>query len=122
MATILYVDDELSVQRVVRLWLERRRHEVLTASSLAEAKRLIADRPIDGVFIDLWLGSESGFDLQEWIAAHDPRLAGHVAFVTGDTTPDEPHAARLAKAALPVLAKPFDFEKVEEVVRAWTDH
>ncbi len=121
MATILYVDDELSVQRVVRLWLERRRHEVLTASSLAEAQRVIADRRVDGVFIDLWLGNESGFDLQEWIAAHDPRLARHVAFVTGDTTPDEPQATRLAKAGLPVLAKPFDFARLEEVVRAWSE-
>ena len=121
MATILYVDDELSVQRVVRLWLERRQHEVLTAASLAEAKQVIADRRIDGVFIDLWLGSESGFDLQQWIAEHDPRLAGHIAFVTGDTTPEEPYASRLAQAALPVLAKPFDFGRLEEVVRGWSE-
>ena len=120
MATILYVDDELSVQRVVRLWLERRNHEVLTAASLAEAKQIVAETPVDGVFIDLWLGTESGFELQEWIAARIPRLARRLAFVTGDTTPDEPYATRLAEAGLPVLAKPFDFDRLEEVVRGWT--
>lgn len=120
MATILYVDDEISVQRVVRLWLERRGHEVITASSLADAQNVIASMPVDGVFIDLWLGTESGFDLRQWIAARDPRLAQRIAFVTGDTTPEEPYASRLADAGLPVLPKPFDFGKLEEVVRSWT--
>ena len=121
MATILYVDDELSVQRVVRLWLERRGHQVHTAASLAEAKRILAETSVDGAFIDVWLGSESGFDLQQWIATNEPRLARRIAFVTGDTAPDEPYASRIAEAGLPVLAKPFDFGELEEIVRGWGD-
>lgn len=119
MARILYVDDETSVQRVVRLWLTRRGHEVHTAANLAEATRILETVTIDGVFVDLWLGTESGFELQAWIDEHVPQLARRVAFVTGDVTPDEPIASRLEDLGLPVLAKPFEFAAVEARVAEW---
>lgn len=119
MARILYVDDEPSVQRVVRLWLTRRGHEVHTASNVAEATRILERTAVDGVFVDLWLGGESGFELQAWIDERDPALTKRIAFVTGDVTPDEPNATRLAQLGVPVIAKPFDFAVVEAQIAVW---
>ena len=67
MAIVLYVDDEDSIRRAMKAWLVRRGHTVFTAGCLDDARTVLQSNEVDGAFIDLWLGTESGFDLFEWI-------------------------------------------------------
>src|SRR5215472_4020687 len=105
MATVLYVDDEDAIRRAVAAWLTRRGHTVHTAGSLAVARDLIASHEIDGVFIDVWLGEESGLELQDWIEEHSPALSPKIVFVTGDLGVSEILRCSLGKLGKPVLAK-----------------
>src|ERR687886_520714 len=84
MPAILFVDDEAALRRAAQRWLERTGVTVHTASSILGAKQSLARNPVDGAFLDVWLGDGSGFELYAWIQAHYPRLVNRVAFMTGD--------------------------------------
>lgn len=119
MATVLYVDDERAIGRALRSWLTRRGHTVYTAASIDEAKKALESSAVDGAFIDIWLGSESGFDLFEWIDMNFPQVAANVVFVTGDIIPDRAVQQSLDSYARPVLVKPFELSELEGIVRGW---
>ena len=119
MAAVLYVDDEEAIRRALRSWLTRRGHVVYTAGSSAEAREVLTSHDVDGAFIDIWLGKESGFDLFEWIDVHKPQVAEHVVFVTGDIIRDGDVEQALLALERPVLAKPFELGELERIVVSW---
>jgi DNA-binding NtrC family response regulator len=119
-ATVLYVDDEDAIRRALRSWLMRRGHVVLTAGSGDEARSILESHSVDGVFIDIWLGQESGFDLFEWIDMHRPEVAEHAVFVTGDIVRDPEVERSLAALERPVLVKPFELGELERIVQGWS--
>lgn len=119
MATVLYVDDEEAIRRAVRSWLSRKGHVVHEAESAAAARAVIEAQPgIQGIFIDLRLGVESGIALFEWLERHHPELARHAAFVTGgyDETPPPTREGRN-----PVFSKPFQMRAIEAQAAAWEE-
>src|SRR3982751_3375774 len=62
MALLLYVDDEETIGRAVSRWFERRAHEVHLARSVEDAKQVLTVHEPAAIFIDVWLGKESGFE------------------------------------------------------------
>ena len=120
MATILFVDDEESLRRAVRAALGRRGHTVHTADSVARAVRCFELYEFDGVFVDVWLGRESGFDLLSWMQNHRPRAAKHVVFVTGDVAFSAADNRKLRALGFPILGKPFAIEDLDAHATNWT--
>jgi DNA-binding NtrC family response regulator len=119
-ATVLYVDDEEPIRRALRSWLVRRGHTVFTAGSSDEAREVLNANEVHGVFIDIWLGEESGFDLFEWIDMHRPRVAENAVFVTGDIIREPEVERSLAALERPVLTKPFELGELERIVSGWS--
>jgi DNA-binding NtrC family response regulator len=119
LATVLYVDDERAIGRALKSWLTRRGHVVSTAASVDEARKILETSQIDGAFIDIWLGTESGFDLFEWVDMNQPRVAANVVFVTGDIIPERAVQETLDTYGRPVLVKPFELSELEGIVRGW---
>jgi len=119
MATVLYVDDEDAIRRVVVSWLTRRGHTVHTAATLADARALLESRRIDGAFVDVRLGDENGVELQTWIEEHQPRLSSNIVYVTGDVGSGEVTSPALANVDRPVLAKPFELLELDAIVERW---
>jgi DNA-binding response OmpR family regulator len=112
MPSLLYVDDEENIGRIVARWFERRGHEVYIARDVAEAKRLLLLHSPDAIFIDVWLGQESGFELMSWIEDVRGHLADRVTFVTGELA--ESRGRRVWRTlGRPVLQKPFDLAQLE---------
>ena len=119
MATVLYVDDEEPIRRVVCAWLSRKGHTVHTAANVAGARELLSTHAIDGAFIDVWLGTESGLELQDWIDENRPDFASHVVFVTGDAVSTDANELAAKYLGRPVLPKPFDMDELEAWVERW---
>lgn len=117
--TVLYVDDEEAIRRAVSAWLTRRGHRVYTAATAASARDVLREHQIDGVFIDVWLGEESGVALHDWIRVHFPPLANRAVFVTGDLAPPEDVDRAIRQIGVEVLTKPFDLKEIEGIVRGW---
>jgi DNA-binding NtrC family response regulator len=118
--TVLYVDDEEAIRRAVVAWLTRRGHAVHTAATLAEARDVLESRAVDGAFVDLCLGDESGLELQRWIDAHRPDLSNRLVFVTGDPGAGESGSGARSDLIRPVLVKPFDLTELDAFVQRWT--
>lgn len=116
MATVLYVDDQEAIGRAVKLWLSRKGHVIHLAATASEAQAMVTSECLDGVFIDLWLGTESGLELYDWIDALEPELARRVAFVTGDLFDKALANLRVQR---PVLAKPFELHELEALAIDW---
>ena len=121
MATVLYVDDEAAIRRAVVSWLTRRGHTVHTAATVGDARELLQSQSVDGAFVDLWLGEESGLELRDWIDEHRPDLSANIVFVTGDPGADTGGRGSLADLGRPVLAKPFDLEQLDRFVDGWSN-
>lgn len=106
-ATVLVVDDEPAIRLLCRVNLELEGYRVLEATSLDEARRLLADGTIAAVLLDMRIGTERGETL-----LGELRDAGvPVIVVTGSAEVD----AEWAKDADAVLGKPF---AIDELLRA----
>jgi two-component system nitrogen regulation response regulator NtrX len=123
MATLLYVDDEETIGRAVARWFGRRGHQVHLARSVAGAQQVLEGLDPDALFVDIWLGSESGFELMSWIDDFRPELSERVTFVTGHLVEgDIDDAGRVYRTlGRPVLQKPFDFAQLEAHARLTMD-
>lgn len=114
MGSLLYVDDEETIGRAVSRWFERRGHEVHVARSIEAAKQILAEHEPAAIFLDVWLGTESGFELMGWIEDVRPELADRVTFVTGELADSLDGTHRVWKTlGRPVLQKPFEFAQLE---------
>jgi DNA-binding response OmpR family regulator len=104
----------------VARWFARRGHTVHLAGSIAAAQRAIAEETPDALFIDVWLGAESGFELMSWIEDSRPELARRVTFVTGELADDTSTGKVWRTLGRPVVQKPFDFAELERFVDGTT--
>ena len=115
MASLLYVDDEETIGRLVSRWFARRGHEAHVARTIDEAKSVLRAHDPDSIFLDVWLGTESGFELLAWIEDERPHLAERVTFVTGELAESvQGHDRVWRTLGRPVLQKPFDLSQLEE--------
>jgi DNA-binding response OmpR family regulator len=119
MATILYVDDEPSIARFVKLSLAREGEVARTASTVRSAIRCLQRYEFDAVFLDLWLAAGDSLGVYDWLREHQPALASRVAFITGDLLLSPVMARRLEATGRPVIQKPFKAAALVEFVRAW---
>lgn len=109
-STLLLVDDDSALLRVLKKILVRRGYEVLAAASAPEALDLIDghDGPLHGAICDLVLPGMGGWDLADRAQALRPGLP--VLFISGYDLPTvlekEVIPASMA-LAISVLQKPF---------------
>ncbi len=114
--TILLVEDEDGVRRVLETMLKRHGYQVLSSASAADAMA-VAERhagEIDLLITDIVMPGMSGRKMAERMMAQRPQM--RVLFVSGYGEPIEPHG----KTAF--LQKPFTTEelalKIREVLHA----
>ena len=119
--TVLIVDDEAPLRRVLERALEREGYRVLGAGSAETAYELLAAGPADAVLLDIRLPTMSGLALFLAIVNRWPALAGRIAIMTGDADAAEVRAW-LERNPCAVLHKPFNlrqiFDWLETVVQA----
>ena len=110
MARALIVDDDVGFQLGLADAVRREGLEVVTASSLAEARREIAAGAPDVVLLDLTLPDRSGMELLPELEAL-PEPPG-VILVTGQATVETAVEA-LRRGVVDYLTKPIDFARVK---------
>lgn len=104
MRKILIVEDDLVLCRVLRNWLERKRMQVECVSTLAAARKVLADTDADVILSDMRLPDGDGIGLLEWMNEQHCRIP----FIVMTQHAEVPSAVRAMKlGAEDYLPKPF---------------
>jgi len=118
---ILVIDDEQVVLDMLRKFLTRQGYEVFTTSQHEEAFRILKDRQIALILLDICMPEKSGFDLYQ---EFEPYKDTPVLFITG--YPQEffkeseqvldMWRTRFIDGTTDILHKPFDIELLLEKI------
>src|SRR6266852_4771204 len=110
----LIIDDDPGVRQSVRLCLEADNARVLGVGTSAGALEILERSRFDLVFLDLWLGSESGLTVLPEMLRRHPGIGVIVitAFASFETAVE---AMKLG--AVDYLPKPFTPEQVRHAAR-----
>jgi len=115
-ATVLVVDDQPEIRKLVTAMLSRRGYIVLSAESELEALRLLEQNPaIELVLADVVTGKSSGVEIGAKLVAIRRDLK--VLLMSGYDR--ESLAERYGvKAETPILTKPFTMAQLDAAVTA----
>jgi two-component system cell cycle sensor histidine kinase/response regulator CckA len=118
--TVLVVEDDLAVRRLVQIVLQRRGYRVIAAASATDALERLAspDQRIDLLITDIVMPGMSGVELAKRAADLLPGLK--VLFASGYTEDTIVHHGML-DPGVPFLQKPFAPNQLAERVRAELD-
>ena len=120
--TLLLVDDEQKIRRVLGEALRAEGHDVLEAASAREAKRTLAERPVDVLIIDNLMPDMTGLDLIKELVASTPEVERpQILMMTAHATVESAIEA-MKLGALDFLQKPFEVDELLVVVRRALDH
>ncbi len=105
---ILVVDDEQLVRWFLDRALKKSGHEVVVASSIAEASTILNAEKIDIVFLDLKMPEGYGTELIDKLSdfPRKPKIVVCSAFITSD------HEERFRREGIHMLKKPFKLEEL----------
>ena len=112
--TILVVDDELNIRRVLERAFANEGYQVHTAENGHQAMRLLAETPCDLMLSDVVMPDMTGLELLKRARQQHPNL--QVVLMTAyGTIPAAVEAMRTG--AYDFLTKPLDMERLRKVVR-----
>jgi len=119
-ASILIVDDNLSLVKTMSFVLKRKGYAVATAADGPEAIDKVRNAPFDVIFMDVQMPVLNGVETYREIKAVRP--GSIVVMMTAYAVEDLVQEA-LAEGAYDILYKPIDFEKVVALIeQAQTEH
>jgi DNA-binding response OmpR family regulator len=113
--SILVVEDDPAIRRLVKMVLQRERYDVDIASDGVEAVLKLGIRQYDVIILDLMMPNLDGFSFMSTLAANDPDRLKSV-IVTSAASPTV-IKDRMKGAPFDVLPKPFDIQQLVAIVR-----
>ena len=114
MPTVLVVDDEPMVLRVLAKDLAGRSYEIMRASGGAEALAILAEREIDVVLTDQRMPDVTGFELLEAARERNPDTVGILMIYQRER--DIGRQATSRGLAQRCIVKPWEFKEVPYAV------
>ena len=115
--TVVIVDDDPSLRRVLERALVRDGFSVLSAGSAEAAYALLEAHAPHALLLDIQLPTMSGLALYLLIVHRWPHLDGRIAIMTGDADADDVRSW-LEQHRCTVLRKPFDLREIS----AWLEN
>jgi len=113
--TVVIVDDEAGLRRVLERFLERSGYRVLSTGTAEAAYELLAAEEAEALLLDIQLPTMSGLALYLAIIHRWPQMEGRIAIMTGDAEAEEVRAW-LEHHHCVVLRKPFNLQQVADWV------
>ncbi|HZC81598.1 MAG TPA: response regulator, partial [Nitrospiraceae bacterium] len=114
---ILCVDDDVSVLRLLKVWLSYFGYDVLTAESGEQAIETIKQIKPDCLLLDIVMPGMDGYDLCARLQGQEETANIPVIFLSSlDSEPDKARA--LALGAVDYVVKPFDRHILHDKVQA----
>jgi PAS domain S-box-containing protein len=114
--SVLLIDDEEGLRRAVVTFLKRRGMHVIAVEDGGDALRVLRRERFDVIVSDVRMPGMSGGEFLERLRREHPAMVNRLIFTTGDTFASDT-SSLLRDAGVPSLVKPYDFAKLEGVVR-----
>lgn len=105
MATILVVEDDVQILRVLAMWLTRNGYEVIEAHDGQEAVEALGDREVDLIVSDVNMPRVDGLALVRW-ARQDAKLTMPIIMLSSRCD-QASIASQLSVHGIRVHPKPF---------------
>ena len=118
--SVLLIDDEEGLRRAVVSFLKRRGMHVIAVEDGGDALRVLRRERFDVIVSDVRMPGMSGGEFLDRLRREHPAMVNRLIFTTGDTFADDT-SSLLKDAGVPSLVKPYDFAKLEEVLRQVAD-
>jgi two-component system response regulator AtoC len=115
-SSVLLVDDEEGIRKTLGRALRDDGHEVVTASSVTEATRLLAERPFDVLVVDHRMPGRTGLDLIADVSILPEAERPQVVMMTAHASVENAIEA-MKRGAYDYLQKPFEVDELLVVVR-----
>ncbi len=115
MASILVVDDELSMREFLKILLEKEGYHVTTAAEGRTAFELAEQHPFDLVISDIRMPGMTGLELLARLKQLKADIG--VIMITAFASPDDAVAA-MKNGAFDYITKPFNVDEIKSIVRA----
>ena len=115
MASILVVDDELSMREFLKILLEKEGYQVAVAPEATTALTLAEQQPFDLVISDIRMPGMSGLELLAQLKQKKSEIG--VIMITAFASPDDAVTA-MKNGAFDYITKPFNVDEIKSVVRA----
>lgn len=113
--SILVVDDEAMLRKLLEKMLTRHGYIVQTAGCGADAIRVGQEKEFDVILMDYRLGDMSG--LEAFREIRKKQAACRVVFLTGDPNINEIRTAVHNEGAQGFITKPFEVEEINNVIQ-----
>src|SRR6478672_9421525 len=111
--SLLVVDDEVPVLRLIERLANKAGFEVMTCSNGTDAMRLLGRKPADLAMVDLRMPDVNGLDLLRQIRRAVPGC--EVILMTGHASVESAVDA-IKLGAREFLTKPFNFDRLRKVL------
>src|SRR5262249_53567002 len=112
---VLVVDDDTSIAHAVSRALSSA-HEVVIATSAAEARAALGDGNFDVILCDLMMPDETGMDLYAAVVRDRPALGERFVFMTAGVFSRQAREF-LERVPNERVDKPFELKALRELVR-----
>jgi DNA-binding NtrC family response regulator len=120
--TLLLVDDEQKIRRMLGHALRAEGHDVLEAASVREAQRVLGERNVDVLIVDNLMPDATGLDLiRDLASTMSDTERPQILMMTAHATIESAIEA-MKLGALDYLQKPFEVEELLVVVRRALEH
>jgi len=118
--SVLLIDDEEGLRRAVVSFLKRRRMHVIAVEDGGDALRVLRRERFEVIVSDVRMPGMSGAEFLERLRREHPAMVNRLIFTTGDPFAADT-AVLLRDAGVPSLVKPYDFAKLESLLREVAD-
>jgi DNA-binding response OmpR family regulator len=115
--SVLLVDDDPDIRRILQFTLAAEGYEVNTAADGDEAVAMAADLVPDVMLLDVMMPGRDGYGVLEEVRANPETQAIRVLMLSAKATDDDVWAGWRAGADC-YLTKPFDITQILEFVAA----
>lgn len=115
MASILVVDDELSMREFLKILLDKEGHTTVTASNSKEALTILKKKAFDLVISDIRMPDMGGLALLEKIKEKDSTIP--VVLITAYASPEDAVLA-MKNGAYDYITKPFKVDEISDIVNS----
>jgi CheY-like chemotaxis protein len=114
-ATVLIIDDEIHIRRLIAQMLELAGYQVLEAASGPEALRLIEETRPDVITCDIFMPGMTGFDVLEALKSKPATAEIPVIMLTALGQEKDTNRA-MELGAADYVTKPFGTTKLAETI------